>query len=400
MLGQNYFENRLGDLYQYSRIPYKCGEGQVNSKEYDWELCVDACGNIIFILSSHDHLQDLNDLSKIEHFSGISDDGIWNISCTNIHILATEVEVSQKLALFCLPGSIVLKYKDKLASPPTLAKAYFSNFDFFRVDCERGFLVEINSKQLCFQMLENSKRLIELINIGRIANAILSQVSIPIDQDENIQEIEEEARSISWFLSLLNVDSSFIPIIEYFSGEKIIQYSIENTVKNNLNRSYIIDNVRIDEGIPKAFIDCYGNYKDWQAKIDINTLIGFLAEINQQKYIDLKLAAMLMAYEYFLTKYLISQNSLRQDQVSNSIQDKLKSINCHLRFIPSQMMDDTLRGSIRNPLFHQGEISLMNLNDKIDVFKRYYNLLIRIVLRVLNYTGKYMSVETHSPVDP
>jgi hypothetical protein len=127
MLGKNYFENRLGDLYEYSHIPYKCGEGKANSKEYGWELCVDACGNIIFILSSHDHLQDLNDISKIEHFSGISDDGIWNISCTSIHFLATEVEASQKPALFCLPGSIVLKCKDQLASTPTLAKAYFSN---------------------------------------------------------------------------------------------------------------------------------------------------------------------------------------------------------------------------------------------------------------------------------
>lgn len=109
---------------------------------------------------------------------------------------------------------------------------------------------------------------------------------------------------------------------------------------------------------------------------------------------------MLMAYEYLLTKYLINQNSLRQDQVSKSVQDKLSLLNNHLRFIPSQMMDDTLRGAVRNPLFHQGEIALMNLNDKIDIFKKYYDLLIRIVLRILGYTGKYMSVVTHSPTDP
>ena len=146
MLGQNYFEKRLGDIYQYSRIAYKNGKGIINDRKYFWELCVDACGNIIFILSLCNSLQDSTNISKIKHFSGVSDDDIWSLNCTDIHILAKEVEVSEKLVklvLFCLPSSIVLARKDQLPSEITLAKAYFSNFNFSGVDCEGGFFINV-----------------------------------------------------------------------------------------------------------------------------------------------------------------------------------------------------------------------------------------------------------------
>lgn len=284
MLEQDYFANRLGDVYEYSRIPYKCGEGTSNQNvEYFWELCIDASGNIIFVLHTKEPLQSLANAFKIQSFSGISDDETWEIECTNLHFLAREAEISQKLPMFYLPNSITLKRKVQGTNHSTLAKAYFSNFRFSRVDCECGFLTKINGKELCFQMLENSKQLVEFIDIERISNAILSKISIPINQDEDIESIKDEATSISWFLNLLNLNTTFIPIIEYFSGSEIIQYSIENTVKNSFHRNYIIDNCRIDGGIPKAFNECYANYKSWQIKIDINTLIGFLVEINQQK---------------------------------------------------------------------------------------------------------------------
>ncbi|MEH2125835.1 hypothetical protein [Nostoc sp.] len=73
--------------------------------------------------------------------------------------------------------------------------------------------------------------------------------------------------------------------------------------------------------------------------------------------------------------------------------------NSYLRFIPSEMTKDTLRESIRNPLFHQGEIPDFDIYDQIDVFNKYYDLLIKIILKVLDYTGKYVSLLTHEPTN-
>ncbi|BAB75674.1 hypothetical protein DSM107007_51040 [Nostoc sp. PCC 7120 = FACHB-418] len=397
MLKQDYFANRLGDIYQYSRIPYKCGEGKSDQNtKYFWELCIDASGNIIFVLHGKEPLQNLENGSQIQSFSGISNDEIWEIECTNLHFLAQTGELPNRLTSFYLPDYIFLKKKEQETKHLTLAKAYFSNFIFSPLDCERGFFVKIKGKELCFQMLENNKQLVDLIDIQRINNAILSQVSIPINKYENIDAIKEEIISISWFLSFLDLNLNFTPLIEYYADNEVMQYSIENTVKNPFSRNYIIDNFRINGGIPKAFNDCYEIYKVLQPKIDINTCIGFLAEINQQKYIDLKLATMIMAYEYITFKYLLNKE-LTQDNIGDNIQKKLYQLNKYLRFIPSEMMKDNLRDSVRNPLFHQGRITLLTLSEKIDLFKKYYDLLIQIILRILSYNGEYISRVTHNP---
>ncbi|MEH1832164.1 MAG: hypothetical protein V7L29_08830 [Nostoc sp.] len=284
---------------------------------------------------------------------------------------------------------------------PTLARAYFSNFNFSSVDCERGFFVNLNGKKLCFQMLENSNRIIDLIDIERINNAIVSAVSIPINYDEDINVIENEIQVISWFLSFLSMNTNFSPLIEYLMDDKIVQYSIENTVKNCFIRNRLIDNYHINEGIPKAFNECYQHYKNLQSNMDINTIIGLLVEIKQQKYIDLKIASMLMAYENITLKYLLSQG-LDENKIGKNIQQKLGQLNKHLdKFIPNNMIkDDKLRNSVRNPLFHQGEIPKLSLDEKINFFKDYFDLLIRIILRILKYNGEYISVRTHLASKP
>lgn len=58
------------------------------------------------------------------------------------------------------------------------------------------------------------------------------------------------------------------------------------------------------------------------------------------------------------------------------------------------MMNDNLRNNIRNPLFHQGEIPDLPIQDKIKLFKDYYGLLMRIVLRILRCDGEYRSIKT------
>lgn len=112
MLGQDYFTIRLSDIYEYSRIQYKCGEGISNKNaKYLWELCVDVSGNIIFVLSSKEYLHFLDHNTNVESFSGTSNDEVWEINCTDIKILTIKVEVPHKSTWFCLPSTVVLKLK-------------------------------------------------------------------------------------------------------------------------------------------------------------------------------------------------------------------------------------------------------------------------------------------------
>ncbi|MGF1987083.1 MAG: hypothetical protein RMY62_004380 [Nostoc sp. ZfuVER08] len=397
MLGQNYFATRLSDIYEYSRIHYRCGEGVSSENiDYFWELCVDVSGNIIFLLHTKIFTHFLEEIPKIKSFTGTSNDKAWKINCTDIHVLSVEAKIPNKLTYFCIPSIVNLEKQRNDVNVFNYAKAYFTNFEFSSIESDRGLVVNINGKDFCFQMIDKCKIIIDFLKRERINNALISTVTISFNSGESIKEIEDEIKSISWFLSLLNINGTFTPVIEYSDGNDVVKFSIENTVKNNFHRNCIIDNLLIEEGIMNAFIECYQNYKNWQKNSDINTLISFMVEINQQKYIDIKLATMLMAYEYLLFKYLLNQG-LTQNEIGDNIQQKLKQANKYLRFIPSKMMDETLRGSVRNPLFHQGEIPRLQSNEKIEIFKQYYNLMIKIVLKILGYTGEYISIITHKP---
>lgn len=403
LLGKKYFKNRLADIYQYSRIPYLSGEGKCDQNiGYLWELCIDLAGNIIFILHLKDNdnffLEQLcSSTTKITSFSGISCNKKWNIKCKSLHFLSAEIVKDRKNSIFYIPSSITLEKENNKNKPPNVAKADFADFAFSDINGQSEFVVNSNNKELRFNMIDSNKKLRNLIDIKRIDNAILSCVTIPINRSESLDSIASEAESISWFLSFLNLNTISVPIIEYLVDGDIVQYSIRNTTKKTSGIKYIIDNNQIAKGIPTAFDQCYKNYKYWQNQIKINILIDYLAEINRQEYIDIKLSNMIMAYEYFLTKYLIDQNLLPQTQTKKSIQNKLTLLNTQLRCIPRGMLNGYLRSSIRNPLFHQGEIPLMQIKDKIDTYKKYHDLLVKIVLKVLQYNGKYISIENNRP---
>jgi len=66
-------------------------------------------------------------------------------------------------------------------------------------------------------------------------------------------------------------------------------------------------------------------------------------------------------------------------------------LNNFLRFIPAELLDDHLRATIRNPLFHTGILVGASMNDKWQWYTRYYDLLLQIILVALRYQGEYLS---------
>lgn len=337
MIGQDYFKDRLGRIYRFSIIPYMYGYNNgacfllvitsILDLKYlkillflidrcifcSWELCVDVSGEIIFILTSNNfHTESL---SKINLFTGISCENNWIIECKEIYILNIKSysSNSQKYVnkSFCRPSSIKLVQNSK-DSKIDLARAYLNNFH--KVD-SHNFYVNIQEKEIFFRMIDNSKDILNLIETKRLSGAIFSEMIIPFDKSETIETVNHQIKSISWFLSFLSLNLTFPPVIRYYSGEEIIQYSINNYDQHPLNQHYsIIDNSYVYEGISKAFNSSYyeyvvlqANFSDSKTTLNFNRLIGLLVDINQQKNIDVKIAVMIVAYEYLLSKYLQDQ---------------------------------------------------------------------------------------------
>ena len=82
-----------------------------------------------------------------------------------------------------------------------------------------------------------------------------------------------------------------------------------------------------------------------------------------------------------------------------NIQQKIGKANGYLRFIPAGQLGDALREGIRNPLFHQGMIPAMSSDEVYSTYVGYFDLLLRMILRVLKYTGKFISRVTYRPIN-
>jgi hypothetical protein len=111
--------------------------------------------------------------------------------------------------------------------------------------------------------------------------------------------------------------------------------------------------------------------------------------MQSQKHIEFKIAALILAYEFFSTTYLTYQG--KPPPQESNVEQKLNQLNFYLRFIPRAMLDDTLRTNIRNPLFHQGAIAGADTDTLWEWYSRYYDLLVQIMFVVLGYTGQYIS---------
>ena len=400
MLGKEYFEKRLGDIYDYSHIGYIAGKGTCGRrKEYDWELCVDVCGEVILVLTPTCHLGLVEKL-LINDFSGKSSDEEWEVSCNRLSVSKTVYQMSSanstgtdssREKLFCELWQPFSMKRGKRKGSITSARGYFRNLDFTRENLERGFSAELDKKTWYFQTLEHRSTLIELIDIGRISGALLSYVTIPLQEGENIDSIEDELSSVSWFLSFLRLNLVSVPVVEYWSDGTILAYSITSRGKSDLqSTNAVVDNLRIDGGIRYALEEGYSKYKELRLNIGFDVVFDLLSEIERQKYIELKLGLLIVAYEHLTLKYLLDQG-MHEEKIGDNIHKKLAQVNKYLRFIPSEMMGDDIRGKVRNPLFHSGEIPLLKFDEKLAFFKRYHDLLICMILKILGYTGKYIS---------
>ncbi|WP_099240392.1 hypothetical protein [Synechococcus sp. BDU 130192] len=436
MIGKKYFKNRLGETYKFSVIPYMYGEGYglhsifllfilkiLNNKYsrllvlyfyrevhqsplYSWELCVDVCGKSILVLTSKENYGLIP--RRINFFIGVSSDNTWNIACKKIKVLNVKSCCSDTEEnidfLYCRPFYVELSQESCSLIQPDYAKVFLSNFH----QNDNEIYVEIQEKLIHFQSLKNTKEILAFIEMERLSGAILSEMLIPFKKHETTEDIQYQIQSISKFLSFLRLNSILPFVIEYQSEKEAIQYSITNYPQHPLNRNYsVIDNSFIHRGIPNAFSCIYSNYVDLQAKfntkqatLNINRLISFMVEINRQRYMDVKLATLIIAYEYFMSKCLLD-HGISSDKINNqNIQQKLGEINKVFRFIPKQMTGDTFRGNLRNPLFHEGEIPNLPIEEQISLFENYYDLLIRMVLRLFKYSGEYRSILTNQPSIP
>lgn len=415
MLGEQYFKQRFIDVYEYSLMNYKSGTGtlQISEKEYQvkWESVIPITGECILIISTEDsfglHLQSSDNGNG--ELIGKTDDRKWRISANSIFIKNINFKTNTpSTILTCLVRVLNLHKVDNNAIDIRHLKGYISNFDFLGMDFTNRegrqvrdkFTVNVHDRQAVFQELDHKKIILEQVKSNRIDKAILSTLTFPFLDGENKKQTSHYIELISWFLSLVNVKATMFPLIEYYNNNnELVEIEYQELITSRYHSNVIIDNHLCFGGLIQYFNECYEVFVELKNDLALSSLVASILGMYEGKFLEHKLAGLILSYELLLTKYLVKLGNNFEDIKELSIQDKLRRVNTHLRFIPSDLLADTLRKDVRNALFHTGEIAVLTSNEKLEIYKKYYDLLIQITLRILNYKGKYITPKDYTAIN-
>ncbi len=322
----------------------------------------------------------------------------WKIKADNIsfaNVLSTESAASKKHYYeMILQGDTQIELLGTENLDNVTVRSHILNFDFKHLvvaDFTDGacttinqFKVQTEDRHFTFTC---DDKIIDLVKNGKLSYAITT--IIDLESDSNLDDKTEESLILGEFLSLMNGTYLGIPMMEYHQGENTVGYKIYDCPKNKYSNNFqAVPHNRIAVGIKKAIAENFNKYKELRNSLGLNRFVELYCELSGTIITEIRLSIMLLSYEYLLTKYLIEIAGEDEGKVQDwSIQSKLGTINKYLRFIKGDA-PKILRKDIRNPLFHQGYIPYTSEKELWGYFTKYRNLLVKIFLKILDYTGE------------
>lgn len=404
MFGEQYFRDRLFGLYEFSPISYLSGIGELlydnTVMPIQWELVVAITGEQVLALH-YDGFVNPNIVGNSDlSLNGSSNCGTWDIAMPSMQVFdISEGFSTGSSSIKCYAREIFLSRTEISQNKVDHIEGLIRNFDFLGSDVTQEgsrrtldqLNVTIRNKEIRFRTIQESKLIKAKIKSKRIDRAILSSVTIPLAQNETSENTYNLLNSICWFLSLLNINACMCPIVKHWADSELQQIYIRDLISSPYHRNVIIDNMNVRHGIRDIFNNCYEGFASIDSAIDMRLFVSNLLGMYEGKFLEHKLVGLVLSYEFLLTRYLVYLGHSLQEVSNLSIQGKLRRLNNSMRFIPSRLLGDNLREQVRNPIFHTGEISVLNVDEKLHIYREYLDLLVQIVLRILGYNGGYIS---------
>jgi hypothetical protein len=413
MVGEEFFQGRLGDIYVLSPIPYLCGRGCLRREarfvDVLWELNVSVTGSATLVLSSHT-LLDINQM--IGPGRAFLDWGLLGETLDGQHAIDARGIIISNVRFSVGTNADIPRYvchfqraDIRPSSPvrPDNVVAFVQNLSFAGIEFSRQgtrivadkFCTTIANREVVYQLREDHDRLKQLLEIDRIDRGLLSCISLPLSPNEAVEDGLRILENIEWLTSFFSQNRTFAPLVQLKQNGEPCGWTILEMSSDPLSPHAIVDNHAIPGGLRAALQDTYDRYCFVQGRIDLRVFVDLYLICAQQKHADIKLANLILAFEYLCTMLLTAYG--RPPAVDASIQDKLRMLNGFLRFIPAALLDEELRADVRNPLFHTGALVGTDMRTKWEWFTRYFDLLIQIVCVVLQYQGQYISPINAAP---
>ncbi len=412
MLGREYFERRLGDIFPLSPVPYLCGEGELQDGKgaikVQWEVCVPITGEPVFAVTSEKIIPPDRWVNADRTFvqgtlTGRMADPPSTVTASGVILSKLSFASGDNRSTYF--GHF--KQMDIMpdgAGKPTRVEATVRNLTFEALEwtdygtrkTRDKFHVAVAGRQVYFHLGRQEQDLKNLIEIERIDRALLSDAHVPVAAGETADDGLRILSTLESLLSFLTLNRATAPLLRLLDGDKQAGLRIMDLPSSPYCRDEIVDNYTIPGGLKTCIEAIYDRFVALDGPLRLQQFIDKVLVMHQQKSVEFKLAGLILAFEFFCTSYLTYQG--RPPGPETNIQQKLNQINSFLRFIPKALLNDRLRDEIRNPLFHQGVIVGANVMTLWGWYTDYFDLLIDIVFVVLGYTGKYISRQNYAPV--
>ena len=412
MVGKEYFERRIGDIYHLSPIAYMSGEGNLldraESIEVQWELNVSITGEHLLVLTSEkvispDRCVNSDGTPAQWSLTGTTAEGEFTIRAVGV-TLSQSLFSSERIESTYFSHFRQMDIISAYPRPTTSLEAMARNLTFIGLettiqDSLRSldkFHVVVAGRQIYFYLSKQENELKNLLKIKRIDRALMSEIHIPLASGESIEDGLIILDILEWLVSFLTLNQVSAPLIRLVDGENFCGWRVRNILSYPYKAEEIIDNGYISGGIKTCIEAIYDKFRALEITLQLRRFIDMILEMHQQRKIDLKLAVLVMTYELFCTSFLTYKREPPPED--SNIQQKMNRINYHLRFISKNFLDETLRGNIRNPLFHQGVIVGTGIEALWEWYTMYFDLLLQIVFIILGYSGSFISRVSHTPL--
>jgi len=404
MLGQQYFDSICPGYSELSLLPYLSGSGCIQWENHSypvrWEISLPITGKLALVLTTNrpfdPQLQvqptDSKNLQTLTqwNFQGISDDNFWNIECHDVTIPRFKIECNASLfqcVLFCHTHEIVIK-RNQPNKPVKYIVSHIWNLS------EGKFDFAIEDRHFSIAPHGNIKNILELLQYEILTTSIVSTMTTELlvgesTSDDALKVIEE----IEWLLSLITLNTTFAPVQQFLSENKdIVSWKIRSRYSFPMHNAGFLRNQHVPRAIQSFILQCGSKYLALDNKIDLKMLTSMMTNTVNETSIEFKIAGIILCFEFFLSKLLLLYGDIDADKLETmNIQTKLGSLNRHLRFIGSDLRNDSIRSVYRNPLFHQGALPNLTLEQKIETYNKYMELLLQIFLVIVGYTGEFVS---------
>ena len=377
----------------------------IDTKTYhvDWELSLSISGELVFILTTKESFTFPNlgvnragFVTTKGTLSGVSLDGIWDIECKDVVIPRVDATLGsgvQYAVLYCHYGEVTLRKQGE--HNIRSIKHFFNNLN------EGNFDLNIDGKVVHFAEHNEIKEILSFHQYGRISVSAMSSAFIDLNQGEHMDSLLATLENLEWILSMITLNSTYSSVQQCFNetGE-LVSWNIKTRVSFPFRNAGFIRNDHRFHGIKPFIENHYSSFLALNKKFNMRVIVSLLLNTVNEKYPEFKIAGIIFGLEYYVSQMLLLYGDITQDSIEKmNIQGKLNRLNNKLRFIRKDKLDDYFRDHIRNPLFHQGCLMSLSMEEKAIIHKEYFELLIQILLVSVGYTGKYISPDSWGIVD-